>query len=61
MARVKQAIQIVKYEIERLEFREEYQFISGMIHMAERLDKITREEALALTEELNDKYELLTS
>jgi len=59
MARVKQAIQIVNYEIERMEFFEEYQFVRGMINMAERLDKLTREEARNLVYRLDEKYETL--
>ena len=61
MARVKQAIQIISFEIERLEFREDDSFIRGMINMAERLDKITHAEAQQLLAALNDKYDTLES
>ena len=61
MARIKQAIQIVNYEIERMEFFEEYQFIKGMINMAERLDKLTHAEAQALVYRLDEKYETLSN
>lgn len=59
MARVKQAIQIINFEIERLEFREDDAFIRGMVNMAERLDKLTHAEAQELLNKLNDKYDEL--
>jgi hypothetical protein len=56
MARVKQAVMIIRNEIEKMTFTEEDQFIRGMVNMAERLDKITHAEATALLRELDDKY-----
>lgn len=56
MARVKQAIQIIRYEIEKMEFQEEENFIRGMINLAERLSKITHEEAQMLYREAEEKY-----
>ena len=60
MARVKQAIQIVEYEIERMKWRDDYFIIVGMMDMAYRLDRITHEERRALMAKLEDKYETLT-
>lgn len=56
MARVKQAIQIINNEIERLEFREDEMYIRGMIQMALRLDRITHKEAVELRAALDEKY-----
>lgn len=61
MARVKQAIQIINFEIERLEFREDEAFIRGMVNMAERLDKLTHSEAQKLLAALDEKYLELNS
>jgi hypothetical protein len=61
MARIKQAVSIVRAAIDKMRFREEYYTIVGMMEMAVRLDKMTFEEKRELTDALDDKYETLDS
>ena len=59
MARVNKAVQIVEAAINKMEWRDEYNIIIGMLNMAQRLDKLTFEERKELTAKLEDKYETL--
>lgn len=56
MARVKQAVSLVRTAIAKMQFREEYNTIIGMMDMAVWLNKMTFKERADLKEELEEKY-----
>ena len=59
MARVKEAVLIVRRVIEKMTYREEYYAIVGMMQMAVMLDRMTLAEHDELTVMLDDKLETL--